>query len=360
MIFNLKSKSLVGVLFLASLGVSPICGNTIKPLDLHQQQKKINGIVLDEFSQPLIGAQVQIKGTTRGVTTSIDGDFSLFAEEGDVLMISYMGYKTIEQVYKGEKIISIQMFPETELLDDVIVIGYGKQKKNSVVSSVNSIGTKELTVTASRNLTNALAGQIPGLISVQRSGEPGYDSSEFWIRGISSFSGGTRPLILVDGIPRSMQDIEPDEIESFTLLKDAAATAVYGAEGANGVILITTKRGGSQKPRISFRAEGTIKSPTRLPEFLNAEQTLTLYNEALQNEGKEAIYNPSLYGSGADRDLYPDTDWMDYMLRDVTYNTRYTLNVRGGTDRARYFVSGAFYKENGIFKQGNNNRHYID
>lgn len=186
MIFNLKSKSLVGVLFLASLGVSPICGNTIKPLDLHQQQKKFNGIVLDEFSQPLIGAQVQIKGTTRGVTTSIDGDFSLFAEEGDVLMISYMGYKTIEQVYKGEKIISIQMFPETELLDDVIVIGYGKQKKNSVVSSVNSIGTKELTVTASRNLTNALAGQIPGLISVQRSGEPGYDSSEFWIRGISS------------------------------------------------------------------------------------------------------------------------------------------------------------------------------
>lgn len=357
MIFNLKSKLPVGALFLASLGVTPVLGNTMESLELHQQQKNFSGVVLDEFSQPLIGAQVQIKGTTRGIITGLDGDFSLSANEGDVLIISYMGYKTIEQVYKGEKIISIQMSPESELLDDVVIIGYGKQKKNSVVSSVNSIGSKELTVTSSRNLTNALSGQIPGLISVQRSGEPGYDSSEFWIRGVSSFSGGTSPLILVDGVPRSMQDIEPDEIESFTLLKDAAATAVYGAEGANGVILITTKRGSSQKPRISFRAEGTVKSPTRLPEFLNAEQTLTLYNEALVNEGKEAIYDPSLYGPGADRDLYPDTDWMDYMLRDVTYNTRYTLNVRGGTDKARYFVSGAFYQENGIFKQGNNNQY---
>lgn len=357
MILNLKSKLPIGALFMASLGVTPTFGNTMESLELHQQQKSFSGVVLDEFSQPLIGAQVQIKGTTRGIITGLDGDFTLSANEGDVLIISYMGYKTIEQVYKGEKIISIQMSPEAELLEDVVIIGYGKQKKNSVVSSVNSIGSKELTVTSSRNLTNALSGQIPGLISVQRSGEPGYDSSEFWIRGVSSFSGGTSPLILVDGVPRSMQDIEPDEIDSFTLLKDAAATAVYGAEGANGVILITTKRGSSAKPQISFRAEGTVKSPTRLPEFLNAEQTLTLYNEALVNEGKEPIYDPSLYGPGADRDLYPDTDWLDYMLRDLTYNTRYTLNVRGGTDKARYFVSGAFYQENGIFKQGNNNQY---
>lgn len=179
MIFNLKSKLPVGALFLASLGVTPVLGNTMESLELHQQQKSFSGVVLDEFSQPLIGAQVQIKGTTRGIITGLDGDFSLSANEGDVLIISYMGYKTIEQVYKGEKIISIQMAPESELLDDVVIIGYGKQKKNSVVSSVNSIGSKELTVTSSRNLTNALSGQIPGLISVQRSGEPGYDSSEF-------------------------------------------------------------------------------------------------------------------------------------------------------------------------------------
>ena len=150
-----------------------------------------------------------------------------------------------------------------------------------------------------------------------------------------------------------MNDIETDEIESFTLLKDAAATAVYGAEGANGVILITSKRGTSQKPRISFRAEGTMNTPTRLPKFMNAAETLTLYNEAVNNEGSPSVFSAeeiAKYASGEDPDLYPDTDWQDIMLRDHTYNMRYTLNVRGGSERARYFVSGAFFQENGIFK----------
>lgn len=324
---------------------------------IQQSQKELTGIVIDEASMPMIGVQIQIKGTAIGVITGIDGDFTLKCKPGDILILSYVGYKTIEHPYKGEKILSIKMSPETENLDEVVVIGYGKQKKNSVVSSVTSIGKKELSVTSSRNLTNALAGQIPGLVSVQRSGEPGYDNAEFWIRGQSSFSGGTAPLVLVDGVPRAMADIEVDEIESFTLLKDAAATAVYGAEGANGVILITSKRGISEKPKISFRAEGTFLQPTRLPKFLNAEQTLTLYNEALINEGKDPIYDPSKYRDGADRDLYPDTDWIDTMLRDYTFNMRYTLNVRGGTEKARYFVSGAFFQENGIFKEGNNNKY---
>lgn len=324
---------------------------------MQQSNKEVTGVVIDEMSIPMIGVQIQVKGTTTGVVTGIDGDFTLKCKPGDVLILSYVGYKTIEHPYKGEKVLSIKMSPEMENLDEVVVIGYGKQKKNSVVSSVNSIGKKELAVTANRNLTNALAGQIPGLVSIQRSGEPGYDNSEFWIRGQSSFSGGTTPLVLVDGVPRNMADIEVDEIESFTLLKDAAATAVYGAEGANGVILITSKRGTSDKPKISFRAEGTFLQPTRLPEFLNAEQTLTLYNEALINEGKDPIYDPSLYRPGADHDLYPDTDWVGTMLRDYTYNMRYTLNVRGGAERARYFVSGAFFQENGIFKEGKGNKY---
>lgn len=354
---TLKSKCLAGALITASLGFSPAFVTHAKAVEVFQKQNFLNGVVVDEDSQPMIGVQIQIKGTTKGIITGLDGDFTLEAKPGDVLVLSYIGYKTIEQTYKGEKVISFKMSPEAEVLDDVVIIGYGKQKKNSLVSSVNSIGNKELSVTASRNLTNALAGQIPGLISVQRSGEPGYDNSEFWIRGVSSFSGGTSPLVLVDGVPRAMADIEPDEIESFTLLKDAAATAVYGAEGANGVILITSKRGRSEKPRISLRAEGTFLTPTRLPEFMNAEQHLSLYNEALQNEGQEPIYDPSLYGEGADRDLFPDTNWLDYMLRDHTYNMRYTLNVRGGSDKARYFVSGAFFQENGIFKQGNQNEY---
>ncbi len=352
-----KSKLLTGALFTASLGFSPFFVPHAQAVEAFQQNNVLNGVVLDEDSQPMIGVAVQIKGTTKGTITGLDGDFSLNAKAGDILVISYIGYKTIEQTYKGEKVISFKLSPESELLEDVVVIGYGKQKKNSLVSSVNSIGNRELSVTASRNLTNALSGQIPGLISVQRSGEPGYDNSEFWIRGVSSFSGGTSPLVLVDGVPRAMADIEPDEIESFTLLKDAAATAVYGAEGANGVILITSKRGKSEKPRISLRAEGTFLTPTRLPKFMDAEQHLSLYNEALKNEGQQPIFDPSLYKDGADRDLYPNTDWLDYMLRDHTYNMRYTLNVRGGSDKARYFVSGAFFQENGIFKQGNQNEY---
>ena len=320
---------------------------------LYAQQKSASGLVVDENDQPLIGVQVKIDGTTMGTVTDIEGNFTINVKSGDVLLFSYVGYEPQKVNYKGEKILAIKMLPSTEMLEDVVVIGYGKQKKNSLVSSINAIGPKELAMSPSRNLTNNLAGQVAGLIAVQRTGQPGYDDAEFWIRGQSSFKGGTTPLVLVDGVPRKMNDIETDEIESFTLLKDAAATAVYGAEGANGVILITSKRGTSQKPRISFRAEGTMNTPTRLPKFMNAAETLTLYNEAVNNEGSPSVFSAeeiAKYASGEDPDLYPDTDWQDIMLRDHTYNMRYTLNVRGGSERARYFVSGAFFQENGIFK----------
>lgn len=348
---------LLGSVTTSAFSLSSATHKSAAIANAEQNKKEVNGVVIDESSLPMPGVQVKIKGTTTGTITGVDGDFSLNCKLGDILIFTYIGYQTVEQSYKGERILSISMVPMTENLDEVVIIGYGKQKKNSVVSSVNSIGHKELAISPSRSLTNALAGQLPGLIAIQRSGEPGYDNSEFWIRGQSSFSGGTTPLVLVDGVPRAMNDIEVDEIESFTLLKDAAATAVYGAEGANGVILVTSKRGANEKPKISFRAEGTFLQPTRLPEFMNAEQTLTLYNEALANEGREPIYNPSLYADDADRDLYPDTDWLDYMLRDYTYNMRYTLNVRGGTNRTRYFVSGAFFQENGIFKEGSDNEY---
>lgn len=335
------------ILFLLSFGLNSVFA----------QVHNATGLVVDENGQPLIGVQIKLEGTTTGVITDVDGNFSISAKKGDILLFSYVGYESQRITYKGEKILAIKMLPNTELLDEVVVIGYGKQKKNSVVSSITSIGPRELAVSSSRNLTNNLAGQIPGLIAVQRSGEPGYDDAEFWIRGISSFKGGTTPLVLVDGVPRAMSDIETDEIESFTLLKDAAATAVYGAEGANGVILITSKRGNAQKPKISFRAEGTYLSPTRMPKFLNSVESLLLRREALANEGQEFYLSEQeineKYGPGGDRDLYPDTNWQKVMLRDNTYNMRYTLNVRGGSERARYFVSGAFYQENGIFKESN-------
>lgn len=319
---------------------------------------QVTGIVTDINNMSLTGVTVKVQGSSQGVITDIDGRYSISNVSKDAtLEFSYIGYKTETVKVEGRRNINVILYEDVAALEEVVVIGYGQQKKNALASSVTSIDSKPLAVSSSRNLSNALSGRLPGLISVQRTGEPGYDNTEFWIRGVSSFSGGTSPLVLVDGVPRSMNDIEPDEIETFSLLKDAAATAVYGAEGANGVILITTKRGTADKPKISFRAEGSLRQPTRLPGFLNSEQTLTLYNEALNNEGRQSIYDPSLYAEGADRDLYPDTDWLDYMLRDFTYNMRYTLNVRGGSNRAKYFVSGAFYQENGIFK-GNSGAEY--
>src|SRR5690606_9341026 len=184
-------------------------------------------------------------------------------------------------------------------------------------------------------------------------GEPGADAAEFWIRGISSFAGGTSPLVLVDGVPRNMNDIEADEIETFSVLKDAAATAVYGAQGANGVVLITSKRGRIQKAQISYRGEASQLTPTRRPRYANSFDYLSLYNEALRNEGKTPEFSDEvleMYRTGADPDLYPSVDWWSTLVNDQTYNTRHTLNFRGGTEKARYFVSGAYFSESGYFK----------
>ena len=316
-----------------------------------QQGKSVSGLLTDADGNPIIGATVIVKGTTNGVTTDVDGRYTLRGvKKGDIIQFSFIGFNTEEREYKGEVSINIRMMEASVGLEDVVVIGYGQQKKSSVVSAINTVSNKELT-SPTRSLTNNLAGRLSGLIAVQRSGEPGYDNSEFWIRGVSSFAGGTSPLVLVDGVPREMADVEPDEIETFSLLKDAAATAVYGAEGANGVILITTKRGKTEKTRISLRAETSISQPTRLPEFANSYETLVAYNEAMVNSGSPAVYSDDIlekYRTNADPMLYPNVNWFD-LLRDFTTNSRVTLNVRGGTEKAQYFVSGAFYSESGLY-----------
>lgn len=324
------------------------------------QQKKhtVTGLLTDADGNPIIGATVSIKGTTHGVTSDIDGKYILNdVSEGDIIEFRYIGYNTEEKTYKGEKNINIRLIEASVGLDDVVVIGYGQQKKESVVSSLNTIGPAELNV-KQRNLRNTLAGQIAGVIAVQRSGEPGNDAAAFYIRGQSSYAGGTSALVLVDGIPRSMDDIDVDEIESFTVLKDAAATAVYGAEGANGVVLITSKRGKAQKTSVNFSAQYSIVTPTRMPETLNSYDYLSLYNEALWNDQgnpDKEYFNPQYteerlnnYKNGKDPDLYPSVNWYD-LLQDHTQSQRYTVNFRGGSEKVRFFASGAYYSEDGIF-----------
>lgn len=326
--------------------------NHPQPVAVSQQNKiKVTGVVTDTNGESIIGASVVEKGTTNGITTDMDGRYEIsVSDKNAVLSISYLGYVTQDVKVDGKRNINVQLYEDSKALDEVVVVGYGQQKKSSVVSAINTVTTKELRL-PTRNLTNNLAGQLSGLIAVQRSGEPGYDNSDFWIRGVSSFSGGTTPLVLVDGVPRQMQDVEPDEIETFSLLKDAAATAVYGAEGANGVILITTKRGQVAKAQISVRAETSISQPTRIPKYANSYETLKAYNEALNNVGAPAVYSDeilAMYRDNVDPQLYPNVDWLD-LLRDFTNNSRITLNARGGTERAKYFVSGSFYSESGLY-----------
>lgn len=320
------------------------------------QSIEVTGKVVDASGLPLIGANVLEKGTTNGTQVDVDGNFKLTVKDKNaVLVVSYIGFLIKEVPLNSKTNITIVLEPDATSLDDVVVVGFGKQKKESVVSSISTIKGEELKL-PTRSLSNNLAGRVSGIIAVQRSGEPGYDNSEFWIRGISSFKGGTTPLVLVDGIPRNMNDIEPDEIETFSILKDAASTAIYGAEGANGVVLITSKRGKAQKTLISYRGEYSLLQPTRLPEFLGAVDFMKLYNEGLSNEGKQPKFSEELITrtqSGLDPDLYPDVQWLD-LLKNTTNNQRHTLNFRGGGEKARFFISGAYFGESGLFKSNPN------
>lgn len=325
-----------------------------KEVQVLQQQQRITvtGNITDQENNPLPGVTITVEGSTRGVITDNEGNYSIDVSPSAILQISFIGMQTQNIPVQGKKTINVVLIESSQLLEEVQIVGFGQQKKGSVTSSVASVEGTELRAPVGK-LSNAFAGQIPGLISIQRSGEPGYDQAEFWIRGISSFAGGTSPLVLVDGIPRSMNDIEADEIETFTVLKDAAATAVYGAEGANGVVLITSKRGKAQKAKISYRGEASYLTPTRRPRYANSYDYLSLYNEALVNDGREPQFSDEvleMYRTGADPDLYPSVDWWNVLVNDHTYNTRHTLNFTGGTDRARYFVSGAYYSESGYFK----------
>lgn len=318
---------------------------------------EVRGTVRDSTTT-LQGVTVMVKDSRPaiGTVTDANGRYILDVPDNAVLQFNFIGYTPQEVTVGTKSVIDVVLQSDAKRLGELVVVGFGQQKKGSLVSAVTTVKGEDLRM-PNRSLSNNLAGQVPGLIAVQRSGEPGYDNAEFWIRGVSSFAAGTSPLVLVDGVPRSMNDIEPDEIETFTLLKDAAATAIYGAEGANGVVIITSKRGKAQKTRIAYRGEYSQLRPTRKPRFADSYNYLSLYNEALKNEGKGPVFSDEVlakYASGEDRDLYPSSNWWDLLMRDHTANTRHTLNFRGGGDRMRFFVSGAYFGESGLYKVNDN------
>ena len=252
------------------------------------------------------------------------------------------------------------MEEDTEVLDEVVVVGYGAQKKESVVGAISQVSSKELLKSPAANVSQAIAGKIPGVITSQTSGAPGADDMKIYIRGRASFAGDNQPLILVDGVEREFSQIAPDDIESISTLKDASATAVYGVRGANGVMLITTKRGKEQRPTVSLTANWQIQSPTRQDTYLDSYNSVVLLEEALANDGLNSqfsaadieMFRKSSAGelSGLDAMLYPNVDWYDTVLRSTAPAQRYNVNVQGGTKRLRYFTSAEYYNQQGLFR----------
>ena len=313
----------------------------------------VQGNVTDESGEPLPGVTVVDKDNPAVVTaTDIDGKYELTVpSKNTTLEYRFVGMASIQEAVGSRKIINVVMAEESTQLQDVVVVGYGVQKRASVVAAITSVRPDQLSVGTTRSLSNDLAGNIAGVIAVQRSGEPGYDDSEFWIRGMSSFKGNNAPLVLVDGIERSLNNIDIAEIESFSVLKDASASAVYGVRGANGVILITTKKGHAGKTTVNVSVEHSFTRPEKLPEFLDAADYLTLLNNInIQDTGQE-IYSRDLinrYRTGYDHELYPNVNWIDAITKDYAHNTRATLDLSGGNERLRYSVVAAYYNESGI------------
>ena len=319
-----------------------------------QQQVKgirISGTVLDKEKSPLPGVNVTVKNEPGGAITDVDGHFYIeVPNKQSVLNITYIGFKSKEIVVGNEINFNIILEEDVEALDEVVVVGYGNQKKLSVIGSVQTIEPTKLQVGSSRSMSNNLAGQLAGVIAVQPSGEPGYDNSNFWIRGIASFSGNTSPLVLVDGVERSLNDLDPAEIESFSVLKDASASAMYGVRGANGVIIINTKRGTISAPSVNVRVEQSIQAPTKLPELIGAAEYMSLLNSLESDPNKRMFTKDQILKTyyGYDKDLYPDVDWIDAITKDYATSTRANLTVSGGTEILRYSLTASLYHENGI------------
>jgi TonB-linked SusC/RagA family outer membrane protein len=329
-----------------------------------QSPIKITGTVSDHLGDMMPGVTVIVRGSMQNAMTDSKGEFSInVPSDTSALVFSFMGYENQTVVVNGKQIIAVVMKPVTTELEEAVVVAFGKQKKESVIASVTTVKPAELK-TPSSNLTTALAGRIAGLISYQRTGEPGMDNATFFVRGVTTFgTGRANPLILIDGVEMTSDDLARltvDDIASFSIMKDANATALYGARGANGVILVTTKEGKEGKIRIQFRAEGSYSTPTQTLDYADPITYMRLHNEAIRTRdamatlrySSEKILNTE---KGTDPIRYPATDWQSMLFNNHTFNHRYNMNISGGGNIARYYVAASFARDNGIIKMDQRN-----
>lgn len=323
--------------------------------EIEQSQRKVTGRVMDITGELLIGVNVVEEGTTNGTVTDINGTYIItVTTSSPKLIFTYVGFKTKEVSVGNQGIIDVTLAEDIEALDEVVVVGFGTQKKASVVGSITNVDPAKLSLTPTRSLSNNLAGMVSGVIAVQRSGNPWFNNSDFWIRGISTFTGNANPMVLVDGIERSIHDIDPEEIESFSVLKDAAASAVYGVRGANGVIMINTKRGKIGKPQVEARIEKAYTAPIKLLDYIGSVQYLELINEMNADNGRAPFASEATllnYKHQTDPELYPDVNWWRIVAKDHADNTKVNLSINGGTDILRYSLVLGYYDENGIIRR---------
>lgn len=321
-----------------------------------QSGSSVTGTVVDSNNEPLIGATVRILGTSTGTITDFDGKFIInVTKENPVIEVSYIGYETKKVRYRGQKTLLVVLSEEQTVLEEVVVVGYGTQKKESVVGAISQVGSKALVDAGSPNITNAIAGKLSGVMTMQTSSKPGASDAEIVIRGVSSWNGN-QPLVLVDGIERDFGDIDPNEVETISVLKDASATAVFGARGANGVIIVTTKEGQVGDPKFNITASHGISWATRVPEHVDAVTTLNAYNDKLMNGQQfDKLVDPSRiqkYATAStplEKILYPDNDWFDLLTNKFAHVTNANANLRGGTDFLTYFCSMGFTQETSLF-----------
>ena len=324
------------------------------------QKRLIQGFVKDEKGEVIIGATIKVKNTEIGTATNMDGLYNLTVpSESSVLVVSYIGYVTQEVTVGKRQNIIIVLKEDAKSLEEVVITAYGTgQKKASMVGSVQTVRPADLKVPAA-NLSTSFAGRLSGVIAVQRSGEPGADGANFWIRGVSTLgSASTSPLIIIDGIEASATDLnalDPEVIDGFSILKDATATAMYGMRGANGVMIVTTKSGAAlDKPIINFRVEGSMSEPTSIPKFVDGVTFMQLYNEAVYNQpsGKEPYTQERINGvrDGLNPYVFPNVDWYNEMFKDRSFSEMFNFNIRGGGKKVDYFSSVSVSHESGMLK----------
>ena len=316
-------------------------------------------VISSADNQPIVGANIYVEGTNVGTTTDAGGNYKLTVPaSAKTVTVSFLGYDTKKISVRDIHLFKlITLADASNKLEDVVVVGFGVQKKESLVGAVQSVKPSDLQ-TSSSNLSTSFSGKIAGVIAVQKSGEPGADGANFWIRGISTFGSGQSPLLILDGVEitnQMLNNIPPETIESFSVLKDATATALYGSRGANGVMIITTKSGrDSEKMTINLRAEFGASAPTRVPKVADGITYMETFNEARTTRGEKPYYsNEKIMGTklGLDPYVYPNVDWYDMLFKDCTFNQNFNFNMTGGAKKIDYFLNASVYNENGIMRK---------